>query len=85
MEFNFSFNTNLSMPNQKKLLICTVPDRSTDRSMTDYVYKDEGVVESKTVVYTDGQGTMQFTEDLTFTWQDDKENAGEDMVFKYAS
>ena len=76
MEFNFSFNTNLSMPNQKKLLICTVPDRSTDRSMTDYVYKDEGVVESKTVVYTD---------DLTFTWQENKENAGEDMVFKYAS
>ena len=43
---------------------------------TDYVYKDEGVVESKTVVYTD---------DLTFTWQENKENAGEDMVFKYAS
>ena len=57
----------------------------TDCVKTDYVYKDEGVVESKTVVYTDGQGTMQFTDDLTFTWQDDKENAGEDMVFKYAS
>lgn len=42
---------------------------------TDRVYKDEGVVESETVEYTDGAGTMQFTEDLTFTWQDDKENA----------
>ncbi len=46
---------------------------------------DEDVLDSKTVDYTDGHGTMQFTDDLTFTWQDDKENAGEDMVFKYAS
>lgn len=57
----------------------------TDCVKTDYVYKDEGVVESETVEYTDGHGTMQFTEDLTFTWQDDKENAGDGMVFEYAS
>ena len=32
-------------------------------------------------VYTDGTGTFEITEDKKITWKDDKENAGEGLVF----
>lgn len=58
-----------------------------DGERIDYVYNENGEVESETSVYKDGHGTMTFTEGdpLTLTWKDDVEDAGKDMVFEYAS
>ncbi|MBQ6756082.1 MAG: hypothetical protein IJP43_03940 [Oscillospiraceae bacterium] len=43
-------------------------------------YLDEERFEDE-VVYEDGTGKIFFNDDYTITWQDDKENAAEDMVF----
>ena len=53
---------------------------------TDYVYKEDGEVESQEEVYTGGHGFMTFTEGdpLSLTWQDDQEHVADDMVFEYA-
>lgn len=57
-----------------------------DGVRTNYVYKDDGEVESETEVYKDGHGTMTFTDGdtITLTWKDDVEDAGKDMVFEFA-
>lgn len=53
---------------------------------TDYVYNEDGDVESETEAYTDGKGSMTFTEadPITLTWQDEVEDAGADMVFEFS-
>ena len=53
---------------------------------TDYVYKEDGSVESETEVYVNGHGFMTFSEGdpLTLTWQDDQENVADGMVFEYS-
>ena len=53
---------------------------------TDYVYKEDGEVDSQEEVYTGGHGFMTFTdgEPITLTWQEDQEHAADDMVFEYA-
>jgi len=53
---------------------------------TDYVYKENGDVDSETEVYVNGHGFMTFKEGdpLTLTWQDDQEDVAADMVFEYA-
>lgn len=53
---------------------------------TDYVYSEDGEVESQTEVYTGGHGFMFFKDEdpLSLTWQDDQENIAENMVFEYA-
>lgn len=52
---------------------------------TDYVYNEDGEVDSQTEVYTGGHGFMFFSDDgaLTFTWQDDQEHIADGMVFEY--
>lgn len=57
-----------------------------DGIRTDYVYGEDGEVASQEDVYTDGHGTMVFSEgdELSMTWQDDKENVAQDMVFVFA-
>lgn len=52
---------------------------------TNYVYKDNGDVESQEEVYTGGHGFMTFYDDekLTLAWQDDQEHVADDMVFEY--
>ena len=54
---------------------------------TDFVYNEDGGIESQTEVYKDGKGTMVFTEGdpLTLTWKDEVEDAGKDMVFEFVS
>ena len=53
---------------------------------TDYVYKEDGEVESQEEVFTGGHGFMTFTDGdpITLTWQEDQEHAADDMVFEYA-
>ena len=50
-------------------------------------FNEDGEVEKETVVYTDGKGTITFKEGEkpSLTWQDDQENAAEDLVFEYAN
>ena len=54
---------------------------------TDYVYGEDGNVQSKEEVYTGGHGFMTFKEGdpLTLTWQDDQENIADGTVFEYSS
>ena len=56
-----------------------------DGVRTDYVYSENGDVESQTEVYTGGHGFMTFSEGdpLTLTWQEDQENVADGMVFEY--
>ena len=48
----------------------------------DIVFDEDGT-ENATVAYENGTGTFTFTEDGRLLWQDDMENAGEDMVFLF--
>lgn len=51
-----------------------------------FVYAEDGSVESEETVYTDGTGRMVFSEDpLSLTWEDDKENAADGMTFTYSN
>ena len=53
---------------------------------TDYVYNEDGNVDSQEEVFTGGHGFMTFAEGdpLTLTWQEDQEHVADDMVFEYA-
>lgn len=42
---------------------------------------DTGI--SEEVIYEDGTGTIEISEDRKITWKDDKENAGEGLVFAW--
>ncbi len=55
----------------------------TDGIRTDYVYDEDGN-ETGTIVYENGSGSFQFDEDLTFTWTDEMEDAGKDLVFEWS-
>ena len=52
---------------------------------TDYVYNEDGKVESQEEVYTGGHGTMVFSEGdpLTLTWNDDQEHIADGTVFEF--
>ena len=58
----------------------TVPYSNCTR--TDIVFGEDGS-ESDNVVYENGTGSFTFHDDGSLTWQDDMENAGEDMVFLF--
>jgi len=48
-------------------------------------FAEDGESSTETVEYENGTGTFTFNgSDFTMTWQDDQENAGEDMVFTFA-
>lgn len=52
---------------------------------TDYVFNEDGDLESKEEVYVGGHGRIVFSEgdSLTLTWEDDQENAADGMVFTF--
>lgn len=54
---------------------------------TDFVYKEDGTVESETVAYENGEGTFTFSdgEQITLTWDDAEEHIADGTVFEYAS
>lgn len=54
---------------------------------TDYVYGEDGEVQSQEEVFTGGHGIMTFADGnpLKLTWQEDQEHVADDMVFEYAS
>lgn len=63
----------------------TLTVKYTDCVKTDYVFGEDGEIESETVQYENGTGTITFHDDgpLTFTWQDDMENIAGDAVFEW--
>ena len=49
-------------------------------------FSEDGESSTETVEYENGTGTFTFNvEDYSLTWQDDQENAAENLVFTYAS
>lgn len=54
---------------------------------TDYVYKSDGSVESETVAYEDGTGTIVFQDGdgIKATWNDEKEHMADGMEFTWAA
>ena len=50
---------------------------------TDVQFADDGS-ETRTVVYENGVGRFQLSPDHSMMWQDEQENAGEDMQFAYS-
>ncbi len=49
---------------------------------TDCVYGDDGELASATEVYNDGAAAFALTEEGFLTWDDEKENAGDGMLFE---
>ncbi len=56
-----------------------------DCTLKEITFKDDGNVDSEKTTYTDGSGSMQFHEgdELTLTWDDEKDHAADGMVFTY--
>ena len=50
---------------------------------TDLVYSEESELPAYTIVYEDGQATFPLDEEGHLIWTDEKENAGEGMLFEY--
>ncbi len=51
----------------------------------DVVFKEDGSVESETVVYEDGTGSFTFSQEgNSLTWKDEKEHIADDTVFGWA-
>ena len=59
----------------------------TDCVRTDYVWNEQGEIDSETVAYENGEGTITFSDDgaLTLTWDDAQEHIADGTVFEYAS
>ena len=59
----------------------------SDCVKTVYIWNEQGEVDSETVEYENGEGTITFTdgEALTLTWDDAQEKIAEGTVFEYAS
>lgn len=53
----------------------------------DVVYKEDGTVQSETVVYENGKGTIAFHDGtpITLTWNDEQEHIADGTVFEYSS
>ena len=49
---------------------------------TEIVYGDDGELVSATEVYNDGDASFALTEDGFLTWMDEKENAGDGLLFE---
>ena len=51
----------------------------------DYIYSEDGSVESETSVYDDGTGRIIFNpQDGTLVWEDEKEHAADALIFEYS-
>ena len=56
-----------------------------DCEKKDYVYNEDGSVESETVAYNDGTGRIIFNpQDGTLVWEDEKEHAADALIFEYS-
>lgn len=55
----------------------------SDCVKTDVVFAEDGS-ETRTVLYEDGVGRFQLQPDHSMEWQDEQDNAGEDMEFVYS-
>ena len=64
----------------------TLTIRYSDCVRTDFVWNEQGEVETETVVYENGEGTITFTEgeSLSLVWDDAQEQIASDMVFDTA-
>ncbi len=51
-------------------------------TMTELVYKDDGTLDTETVVYEGGTGYFQFNEGSSFVWHDDQEDR--DLTFEWS-
>ena len=48
----------------------------------DVVYNEDGTIESETIVYENGSGTITFSsEDYSLTWDDAEEHIADGMIF----
>ena len=56
----------------------------TDCVKKDVVFKEDGTIDTETVIYENGTGTFKF-DGSTLTWTDNNENAADGMVFEYAN
>ena len=52
-------------------------------ALNDVTYSDEGEVVSVKIVYDDGAAKFSLNDDSMLIWQDEKEDAGKDLVFEY--
>ena len=51
----------------------------------DVVFKEDGTIESETVVYENGKGSFTFSEgDASLIWNDEEEHQADDMIFGWA-
>ncbi len=59
----------------------------SDCVKTVYVWNEKGEIDSETVEYENGEGTITFTdgEALSLTWDDAQEHIADGTVFEYAS
>ena len=59
----------------------------TDGVKTVYIWNEQGDIESETVEYENGEGTITFSDGdaLTLTWDDAQEHIADGTVFEYAS
>ena len=59
----------------------------SDCVKTTYVWNEQGEIDSETVEYENGEGTITFAdgEALTLTWDDAQEHIADGTVFEYAS
>ena len=62
--------------------LVSVPESGTK---IDYVYREDGEVESSTPVYEDGEATFTLDEENHLIWKDVKEDAGKDLKFVFIS
>ncbi len=65
----------------------TLSIRYEDCVRTDYVYREDGEIESENVVYENGSGRiiLQEGDPLTLTWEDGEEQMADGMTFEYVS
>ena len=59
----------------------------TDCVKTVFIWNEQGEIDSQTVAYENGEGTVTFTEGetLSLTWDDAQEHIADGTVFEYAS
>lgn len=57
----------------------------SDCVKTDYVFAEDGSVDSETVAYENGTGTFTFSDEgtLSLTWDDAEEHIADDVVFEF--
>lgn len=57
----------------------------SDCVKTDFVFNEDGSIDSETVAYENGKGTFTFSDEdtLSLTWDDAEEHIADDVVFEF--